>query len=215
MTSIFPGGARVGEPVTIEMNGWNLQEAKLAPPPKTAKPGVHLIAANKKGVVSNYLPFALGTLPECFDKESNNDQPHAQKVKLPIVVNGRMDRPDDWDVFGVEGRAGDTIVAEVTARRLDSPMDSMLKLTDAAGKLLALNDDHADPESGLNTHHAEGAVLRRVSMYVRRQVPFSRGFVNCWIFGRMLQPPNNSRRPACAVASSYPPSTYSVGSWQS
>ncbi len=34
-------------------------------------------------------------------------------------------------------------------------------------------------------------------------------------YGRMLQPPNNSPRPSCAVASCYPPSTYSVGSWRS
>jgi len=155
VTSIFPLGARVGEPVEIEMNGWNLRGARLKSPPWTAKAGVHLIAAKRKGVVSNYLPFALDTLPECFDEESNNDQEHAQEVELPIIVNGRMDRPDDWDVFQIEGRAGDTIVAEVTARRLASPMDSMLKLTDATGKLLALNDDHADPESGLNTHHAD------------------------------------------------------------
>ena len=35
------------------------------------------------------------------------------------------------------------------ARRLDSPLDSLLKLTDATGKLLAFNDDHEDPEAGV------------------------------------------------------------------
>ena len=159
VTSIFPLGGRVGDPVTIEMNGWNLQKAKLTPPPTTAEPGVHLIAANKKGLVSNHIPFALDTLPECFDKESNNDQSHAQKLKLPIIVNGRVDRPDDWDVFEIEGRAGDTIVAEVTARRLDSPMDSMLRFTDGTGKQLAINDDHGDLGSGVNTHHADSYLM--------------------------------------------------------
>ncbi len=159
VTSIFPLGARVGAPVKIEMNGWNLQKAKLTPPPKDAKPGTYLIAASKQGLVSNRLPFALDTLPECFDKESNNDPSHAQKVKLPIIVNGRSDRPGDWDVFQVEGRAGETIVAEVHARRLDSPMDSILKLTDATGKLLAFNDDHLDVGSGLNTHHADSYLM--------------------------------------------------------
>ena len=105
------------------------------------------------------MPFALDTLPECFDEESNNDPSHAQKVKLPIIVNGRIDRPDDWDVFQVEGRAGETIVAEVHARRLDSPLDSVLKLTDATGKLLAFNDDHEDAGSGLNTHHADSYLM--------------------------------------------------------
>ena len=69
-------------------------------------------------------------------------------MKLPVIINGRIDRPDDWDVFQFAGRAGETIVAEVTARRLDSPLDSVLKLTDAAGKVLAFNDDHEDPGPG-------------------------------------------------------------------
>jgi len=155
VTSIFPLGGRVGTPATIQVKGWNLEKAELTPPAPDAGPGIHPVAAIKKGLVSNRLPFALDTLPECFEKEPNNDPPHAQKVKLPIIVNGRIDRPDDWDVFEVAGRAGDTVVAEVHARRLDSPLDSVLKLTDAAGKLLALNDDREDPEAGVNTHHAD------------------------------------------------------------
>ena len=167
VTSIFPLGAPAGAPAEIEMKGWNLETAQLTLPPKDASPGIYRITAKQEGFVSNCLPFALAVppaardavLPECFDKESNNDPSHAQKVKLPTIVNGRMDRPDDWDVFQVEGRAGDTIVAEVYARRLESPMDSMLKLTDATGNLLAFNDDHQDPESGLNTHHADSYLM--------------------------------------------------------
>ena len=67
VTSIFPLGGRVGEPVKIEMNGWNLEKTTLAPPPKDAKPGHHLIAATNGKLVSNYVPFALDTLPECLD----------------------------------------------------------------------------------------------------------------------------------------------------
>jgi hypothetical protein len=160
ITSIFPLGGRVGEPVSIEINGWNLQNAEAMPVPEDAGTGILLIAAqNQEGFVSNHVPFALDTLPECLDEESNNDPSRAQKVKLPIIVNGRMDRPGDRDVFSVEGRAGDTVVAEVWARRLDSPVDSMLKVTDATGKLLAFNDDHDDPGSGLNTHHADSYLM--------------------------------------------------------
>jgi hypothetical protein len=80
-------------------------------------------------------------------------------VKLPVIVNGRIDRPDDWDVFEIAGRAGQTVVAEVHARRLDSPLDSVLKLTDATGKTLAFNDDREDLGSGLNTHHADSYLM--------------------------------------------------------
>ncbi|MDD4869166.1 MAG: hypothetical protein PHR77_01300 [Kiritimatiellae bacterium] len=159
VTSIFPLGGRVGEPVKIEMNGWNLEKTTLAPPPKDAKPGHHLIAATNGKLVSNYVPFALDTLPECMDQESNDEPSKAQKVNLPIIINGRADRPGDWDIFEVAGKAGETIVAEVYARRLGSPFDSFLKVTGADGKILALNDDHYDAASGLNTDHADSYIM--------------------------------------------------------
>ena len=58
-------------------------------------------------------------------------------------------------MFRFKGRAGQKIVAEVDARKLDSPLDSVLKLTDAAGKQLAFNDDYLDKGTGLSTHHAD------------------------------------------------------------
>ncbi|MFH1920162.1 MAG: hypothetical protein ABIP48_09795, partial [Planctomycetota bacterium] len=118
-----------------------------------------LIAATNGNLVSNYVPFALDTLPECLDNDSNDDPSKAQKVSLPIIVNGRADRPGDWDVFEVEGKAGETIVAEVHARRLGSPFDSFLKVTGPDGKVIALNDDHYDAASGLNTDHADSYLM--------------------------------------------------------
>ncbi|MDP6636117.1 MAG: hypothetical protein QGG42_14550 [Phycisphaerae bacterium] len=159
ITSVFPLGGRAGAPVKIEMNGWNLGKTTLAPPPKDAKPGRHLIAAANGKLVSNYVPFALDTLPECLEKESNDEPSKAQKVSLPIIVNGRADRPGDWDVFEVAGKAGQTIVAEVHARRLGSPFDSFVKITGADGKIIALNDDHHDAASGLNTDHADSYLM--------------------------------------------------------
>jgi hypothetical protein len=70
-------------------------------------------------------------------------------------VNGRIDKAGDWDAFRFEGRAGDEIVAEVYARRLNSPLDSVLRLTDPDGKQLGYNDDHEDKGAGLTTHHAD------------------------------------------------------------
>lgn len=210
VTSIFPLGATVGEPVTPELDGWNLEEVTIVPPPKDAGVGGHMIAAANGNLTSNYVPFALDTLPECLEekghsprstaqeiklagmsfllklfqenqgtKEPSNalkiklpdlrfllkgnqtaeESSNAQKVTLPIIINGRIDHPNDWDVFEVEGRAGDTLVAEVHARRLDSPVDSFLKVTDAKGKVLAFNDDHHDVGSGMNTHHADSYLM--------------------------------------------------------
>jgi len=89
------------------------------------------------------------------EAEPNNDSARAQHVPLPLVLTGRIDAPGDMDVFCFDGRAGQPIVAEVMARRLGSPLDSALKLTDADGKQIAFNDDCEDKGAGLITHHAD------------------------------------------------------------
>jgi hypothetical protein len=162
ITSIFPLGGRVGEAHHIKMKGVNLGNAVLQQPAKDAGPGIQQIAADKDGFLSNRMPFDLDTLPEAFDKEPNNTIAHAQKVTMPVIVNGRIDKEDDWDVFQITGNAGDTVVAEVHARRLDSPVDSVIRLTDASGKLLAFSDDQEDLGAGINTHHADSYFMAKL-----------------------------------------------------
>ena len=162
VTSIFPLGGPVGSQAPSNIKGWNLGTKDLPPPASHAGPGTYFLAAHHKELVSNRVPFALDPLPECVAKEPNDTLKHAQPVNLPIIINGRMDHPNDWDVFKVRGQAGQTIIAEVYARRLDSPLDSVLKLTDAQGRLLAWNDDHEDPGSGVNTHHADSYLLAKL-----------------------------------------------------
>lgn len=162
VTSVFPLGGRVGEPAKIEMEGWNLQKATLSAPAKDARPGTHWLWATDGESVSNAVRFALGTLPECLEQEPNDRPSVAAQQTLPIVVNGRVGRPGDWDVFEVEGKAGETIVAEVSARRLGSPLDSFLKVTGPDGKVIAMNDDHFDAGSGLNTHHADSYLMAKL-----------------------------------------------------
>ncbi|MCX6901430.1 MAG: PPC domain-containing protein [Verrucomicrobia bacterium] len=162
ITNIFPLGGRVGESHPIKMKGVNLGNAVLQPPAKDAEVGIQQIAADRDGFISNRVPFALDTLPETFDKEPNNTIGRAQKVTLPVIINGRIDKADDWDVFQFTGKAGETIVAEVYARRLDSPVDSEIKLTDTKGQLLAFSDDREDLGAGVNTHHADSYFMTKL-----------------------------------------------------
>jgi hypothetical protein len=161
ITSIFPlGGPAAGAP-TPAMTGWRLANAKLDTPPTATGPAIGSLTATQPGCVSNQIPFALGTLPEETERESS-DATNAQPVALPIIINGRIDRKDDWDVFQFTGKANDPIVIEVQARRLDSPLDSVIKLTDATGKVLAFNDDCEDLTAGTNTHHADSYLLTQL-----------------------------------------------------
>jgi hypothetical protein len=162
ITSIFPLGGRVGAPAAPEFKGWNVEGAELTSLPADAGPGLHSLAVRRKGLVSNHVPFALDTLPAIFEREPNNSVANAQKVTLPIIIDGRIDKLDDWDVFQFTGKSNETVVAEVQARRLDSPLDSVIKLTDGAGNLLAFNDDYEDLGAALNTHQADSYFMARL-----------------------------------------------------
>jgi len=155
VTSVFPLGGRDGDRRAVELTGWNLPVDKLTLDADNRGPGVRPITVLKEERISNRVQFAIDMLPECLEQESNNEPGSAQRVKPPLIVNGRIDRPGDRDVFCFECRAGGQIFAEVKARRLNSPLDSVLKLTDAKGRQLAVNDYHEDKAAGLTTHHAD------------------------------------------------------------
>lgn len=153
LASVFPLGARAGTQTTVQPRGWNLPLMRLTP--ATDTPGIHPLTIHAGKWTSNPVPFAVDTLPEQLEQEPNNEPARAQPVATPVIVNGRIEPRGDRDVYRVEGKPGDAIVAEVHARRLGSPLDATLTLTDAAGREIAYNDDHEDKADGLNTHHAD------------------------------------------------------------
>jgi hypothetical protein len=155
VTGIFPLGGKLGEKTSVALTGWNLPEKTLSPGNTNIESGITPLT----GKFFNPVPFVVEDLPECFEREPNNSDATAQAVPLPIGINGRIGKPGEQDVFRIEGHAGQQIVAEIFARRLDSPLDSFLRLTDADGKQLAFNDDFEDKGSGLNTHHADSYLI--------------------------------------------------------
>jgi hypothetical protein len=155
ITGVFPLGGKIGTQAAVAVGGWNLPARQMTLDLRNKTPGIYPVFEGQR---CNLVPFAIDTLPECLEKEPDNTAVNAQPVALPIIINGRIDQPGDEDVFRFKGNAGEPIVAEVHARRLDSPLDSMLRITDSAGRQIAANDDHEDKGSGLNTHHADSYI---------------------------------------------------------
>lgn len=162
ITNLFPLGGPAGGKTAVEVHGWNLTSQKALMDAANREPGELMLSVPRDGILSNPVAFALDTDPECAETEPNNDLAHAQKLTRPIIVNGRIEKPGDRDAFSFEGRAGEEIVIEVFARRLNSPLDSILQLLDAQGKQLAVNDDSVDKGDGLNTHHADSRIALKL-----------------------------------------------------
>jgi hypothetical protein len=158
VTSVFPLGGRLGSSVGADIGGHNLPENVTVLDAKQGETGI----CEKSFLGKNWLPYpiryAVDDLPEHLESEPNNNLKQAEKISLPIIVNGRISENTDIDYFSFEGRKGDRVVLDVAARSLNSPLDASIELFDAAGNIIAANDDRADSNGlniGLETHHAD------------------------------------------------------------
>lgn len=158
LTGMFPLGGRAGAETTAAISGWNLPTESLTLETQPGAERIRQTGVQAGGVSSNLVPYAVDTLPECTEIEPNNAAQEAQRIAVPQMVNGRIDHPGELDVFCFTGHADEEVVAEIYARRLNSPLDSLLRLIDAAGNVLEWNDDHEDKGMGLLTHHADSCL---------------------------------------------------------
>jgi hypothetical protein len=156
VTGVFPlGGPRTGS-TWVNLQGHNLPTNQVVVRP----------AADDMGIIS-FTPvpgsppvlFYADDLPETGEIAGRHDRAaSAQTLSLPVVVNGRCEGRGEVDYYRFEGRAGDRVVAEIHARRVGSPLDSVLRLQDARGATLALSDDWVDRMAGLVTHQADSYI---------------------------------------------------------
>jgi hypothetical protein len=155
-------GGQAGSRAVTSIDGWNLRSGRLPLDTERGSDAIRETALRRGRQPSNVVTYAVDTIPECQEAEPNDAPGTGQRIGVPQTVNGRIGRPGDVDLFLFEGRAGDDVVAEVVARRLRSPLDSLLRLTDDTGRVLAWNDDFEDPEAGLLTHHADSYLRARL-----------------------------------------------------
>ncbi|MEZ5391843.1 MAG: hypothetical protein R2724_02965 [Bryobacterales bacterium] len=141
LTSMYPLGVREGEETEVTLRGYNLGETRTAKVTgKADYEGMReadLRPDFPAGEAHDKLRLAVGAQPEIFEKESA--APMA--IEAPVTVNGRISgfednegRKADNDEFRFHARKGEQFVVEVEARRLGSPLDSVIEVLDADGK---------------------------------------------------------------------------------
>ena len=120
-----------------------LETAADAPPGRR-----WLRVVNERSGLTNFAHFVVGRLPETLEVEPNNDREHATPLSWPVTINARFAESNGADWFRVSLTAGQKVWFDVTAQRFtESPVDTLLQVFDAEGKMLAENDDDShDPE---------------------------------------------------------------------
>ncbi len=155
LTGIWPIGAPSGTEVKLAYHGGNLGEAREREYHAPQMSGLAPIFATVNGIRSNTVPFHVNTLPEENEREGNDQMGTANRLDVPVIVNGSIERVGDADFYRVKGHGNQIMIFEVFARRLGMPVDSTLTAFDRYGNMIGMNDDHEDPASGLTTHHAD------------------------------------------------------------
>ncbi|MBI5761387.1 MAG: PPC domain-containing protein [Planctomycetales bacterium] len=140
----FPLGGRRGSTTKFELSGQRLPETpvEIALPAATETgSGSFLTSVRVADQSSNQFPLELDDLPEVVEQEPNELADAAKATEVPAVFNGRIGQPGDVDVWPIRATKGMTLEIDLRAARLGSPLDSVIIVTDAAGKEVAKNDD--------------------------------------------------------------------------
>lgn len=160
---LFPGGGQQGQKVEVLLGGtvdpWPVQSWASHPglhvtPQKASgkivvaiapevPPGTHYLRFHNADGPGPLRPFLVNQVPEIAEKEPNDDPKKPQEIKEPAaIINGRLEKNNDTDVFQVHLKKGQTLVAAVEAyHTLRSPMDAVLQIVSPEGFVLAQNDD--------------------------------------------------------------------------
>ena len=160
--SIFPRGGMRGASVQVRITGKNLKSVAAI---RFSKPGVRAEIAGREetelrvrididpnaelgrrdfrligGAGSNIAWFDVGDLTEIAEAEPNGSLAEAQRIQLPVLVNGIVEK-GDYDFYRFTAKAGETLTFDLNATRNGSPLDAVLALYDESGEQLAYNDD--------------------------------------------------------------------------
>ena len=146
--SIYPLGGRYGSSIAFQTTGQNLPESPIGLQlPADRSESTELTWSTQFSIAgnrTNSIRLELSDLPEMLEAEPNDlseDITERETVKVPAVLNGRIDRPGDVDTWRFAARKNESIDIEIHGARLGSRIDSVLTISNLAGNELATSDD--------------------------------------------------------------------------
>jgi hypothetical protein len=139
-----PAGVQRGRRSAVHLFGWNLGTTGNAIVRQVDATGLGR-DVDKLPVtgpdLANRLPLIVSDAVEVREAEPNDARDQAVPLAPPCAVNGCVSTPGDEDRFALAMKKGQVCDLIVTAGALNSPLDAMLEIEDAAGNSVASNDD--------------------------------------------------------------------------
>ena len=103
--------------------------------------------------------FIVGDLPEIVEQEIDGS-PVPVEVTLPVTINGRIFPREDVDIWTFRARAGQRFTCEVFAKRIGSPLEARLEITDPRGRHAAEASDRIDGDPRLHFEARQDGIYR-------------------------------------------------------
>jgi len=155
LTTLFPAGGQAGSKLEVSFEGSGLEAAdavwsslpgvqsrrigqgrfELAIPP-TAEPGFYDLRVIGPTGMTNPRAFQVGRRPEAIEVQPNDSVGQAQPINLESVVNGRIEKGGDVDCYRLRLNAGQRVVVEAFADRLDAPWRAVVEVRDPEGRAI-------------------------------------------------------------------------------
>jgi hypothetical protein len=162
LNTILPAGGKAGTSINVTVAGAGLdglsslhfadsriickkgegQQLTLTIPADVPA-GIYDVRAVAKHGLTGPRAFCIGNRSESLESTSNDTLETAEKTSIDGVVNGQLDKPGDIDCYRFTAQAGQRVVLEFWAERLDSKLRGVLELYDTQRKRLAVNRGHA------------------------------------------------------------------------
>lgn len=146
--AVVPAGGKYGEEIELTFLGDPAgpfkQKVKLPAGP-VERFGV--VMQDVGGVAPSAIPFRLAEFGNAIEVDGNTTHATATPFELPNAVNGVIAKPGEVDHFRFKGKKGQTYDVHCYARRVGSPLDSVMTISNFNGGALVANDDSGGPDS--------------------------------------------------------------------
>jgi hypothetical protein len=162
LTAVFPAGGQAGATVEVTLSGQDLDEVTrlhFARPGITAKPkttaagvaepgkflvtidagvpaGLYDLRAIGRFGITNPRTFEVGAAPEITGKPGNTSTAAAIEVRLGLAIHAQADA-NAKQYFRVALEQGQRAFIEAATARIDSKLEAVIVVSDAAGRELA------------------------------------------------------------------------------
>ena len=158
INNIYPrGGFKDNHKQKIAVNGIYVPKKEKIIDNTKLKLGINHLKINSEKVKYHVSKFAA------VDAKNNNlSMNNALELNFPTAIDGRLTAKKTVHYYKFTGKKNQKICLEVFAKRLGSPLDSVLRLYDSKGKILASNDDFKRSNIGLATHHADSYLVYKL-----------------------------------------------------